>query len=230
MEQQRSDQPDDEAAVEVADVCVAPHDEVPVRLVERLPHRLALAVPVAVLAEHSDAVMTRWLPADAAIAAVRVAGVVVDHEHLVDQTKALDQVRRGWPRRSSRPWPPRCGRADRPRCVDRALASIERGGVERLVVKCAASSRLGLGSASSHGYHPPSRLPPREVQSAMTATVRVPTTLRTLTAGASEVEVEGATVGEVLDAARVGPPRFQGTAARRRRWAPAFRERVRGRR
>ena len=33
----------------------------------------------------------------------------------------------------------------------------------------------------------------------MPVTVRVPTTLRTLTAGASEVVVEGATVGEVLD-------------------------------
>lgn len=33
----------------------------------------------------------------------------------------------------------------------------------------------------------------------MSVTVRVPTTLRTLTAGASEVSVEGATVSEVLD-------------------------------
>jgi molybdopterin converting factor small subunit len=33
----------------------------------------------------------------------------------------------------------------------------------------------------------------------MPVTVRVPTTLRTLTAGASEVAVEGATVSEVLD-------------------------------
>ena len=34
----------------------------------------------------------------------------------------------------------------------------------------------------------------------MSATVRVPTTLRTLTAGASEVEVDGATVGQVIAA------------------------------
>ena len=33
----------------------------------------------------------------------------------------------------------------------------------------------------------------------MSVTVRVPTTLRTLTAGASEITVEGATVSEVLD-------------------------------
>ncbi|HVX16750.1 MAG TPA: ubiquitin-like small modifier protein 1 [Acidimicrobiales bacterium] len=33
----------------------------------------------------------------------------------------------------------------------------------------------------------------------MTVTVRIPTTLRTLTAGASEVQVEGSTVGEVLE-------------------------------
>ncbi len=32
----------------------------------------------------------------------------------------------------------------------------------------------------------------------MSATVRVPTTLRTLTAGASEVEVEGETLAEVI--------------------------------
>jgi molybdopterin synthase sulfur carrier subunit len=33
----------------------------------------------------------------------------------------------------------------------------------------------------------------------MSVTVRVPTTLRTLTAGASEVAVNGSTVGEVLE-------------------------------
>ena len=33
----------------------------------------------------------------------------------------------------------------------------------------------------------------------MSVTVRVPTTLRTLTAGASEIPVEGSTVAEVLD-------------------------------
>ena len=32
----------------------------------------------------------------------------------------------------------------------------------------------------------------------MSVTVRVPTTLRTLTAGASEIAVEGTTVGQVL--------------------------------
>ena len=43
----------------------------------------------------------------------------------------------------------------------------------------------------------------------MTVTVRVPTTLRTLTSGASEVTVEGATVGEVLTALDGAHPGFQ---------------------
>ena len=38
--------------------------------------------------------------------------------------------------------------------------------------------------------------------------VRVPTTLRTLTGGKSEVEVEGATVGEVIAALESGNPGF----------------------
>jgi molybdopterin synthase sulfur carrier subunit len=42
----------------------------------------------------------------------------------------------------------------------------------------------------------------------MSATVRVPTTLRTLTAGASEVTVDGATVGEVLAALEAQHPGF----------------------
>lgn len=43
----------------------------------------------------------------------------------------------------------------------------------------------------------------------MTATVRVPTTLRTLTAGASEVQVEGTSVGQVLDALETAHPGFK---------------------
>ena len=42
----------------------------------------------------------------------------------------------------------------------------------------------------------------------MSVTVRVPTTLRTLTAGQSEVAVEGATVGEVLAALESAHPGF----------------------
>jgi sulfur-carrier protein len=42
----------------------------------------------------------------------------------------------------------------------------------------------------------------------MSVTVRVPTTLRTLTGGASEVAVEGATVGEVLAALESTHPGF----------------------
>ena len=43
----------------------------------------------------------------------------------------------------------------------------------------------------------------------MSATVRIPTTLRPLTAGAAEVEVDGATVGEVLDSLEAAHPGFR---------------------
>lgn len=43
----------------------------------------------------------------------------------------------------------------------------------------------------------------------MSVTVRVPTTLRTLTAGASEVEVEGATVADVFAALEAKHPGFR---------------------
>ena len=43
----------------------------------------------------------------------------------------------------------------------------------------------------------------------MSVTVRVPTTLRTLTAGASEVTVEGTTVSEVLDQLESAHPGFR---------------------
>ena len=42
----------------------------------------------------------------------------------------------------------------------------------------------------------------------MTVSVRVPTQLRTLTGGAGEVQVEGATVGEVLKALDAAHPGF----------------------
>jgi molybdopterin converting factor small subunit len=42
----------------------------------------------------------------------------------------------------------------------------------------------------------------------MSVTVRVPTTLRTLTGGASEVSVDGATVGEVFDSLESAHPGF----------------------
>ncbi len=42
----------------------------------------------------------------------------------------------------------------------------------------------------------------------MSVTIRIPTTLRTLTGGASQVEVEGATVGEVLGALESAHPGF----------------------
>jgi sulfur-carrier protein len=43
----------------------------------------------------------------------------------------------------------------------------------------------------------------------MSVTVRVPTTLRTLTAGSSEVAVEGDTVGKVLDNLEAAHPGFK---------------------
>jgi len=43
----------------------------------------------------------------------------------------------------------------------------------------------------------------------MSVIVRVPTTLRTLTAGESEVAVEGATVSEVLDSLESAHPGFK---------------------
>ena len=42
----------------------------------------------------------------------------------------------------------------------------------------------------------------------MSVSVRIPTQLRTLTGGAGEVQVEGATVGEVLKALDVAHPGF----------------------
>ena len=43
----------------------------------------------------------------------------------------------------------------------------------------------------------------------MSVNVRIPTTLRTLTGGASEVAVEGSTVGEVLAALDASHPGFR---------------------
>jgi MoaD family protein len=42
----------------------------------------------------------------------------------------------------------------------------------------------------------------------MSVTVRVPTTLRTLTGGVSEVDLDGATVGEVLESLESAHPGF----------------------
>lgn len=43
----------------------------------------------------------------------------------------------------------------------------------------------------------------------MSVSIRIPTTLRTLTGGSSEVQVEGTTVGEVLDALESAHPGFK---------------------
>ena len=42
----------------------------------------------------------------------------------------------------------------------------------------------------------------------MAVTIRIPTTLRPLTAGAGEVEVAGSTVGEALASLEASPPGF----------------------
>ena len=43
----------------------------------------------------------------------------------------------------------------------------------------------------------------------MSVTIRIPTTLRTLTGGSAQVEVEGSTVGEVLSALEAAHPGFK---------------------
>ncbi len=43
----------------------------------------------------------------------------------------------------------------------------------------------------------------------MTVSIRIPTTLRTLTGGSSEVQVEGATVGEALQSLESAHPGFK---------------------
>jgi len=43
----------------------------------------------------------------------------------------------------------------------------------------------------------------------MTVSIRIPTTLRTLTGGSSEVQVEGATVGEALESLETAHPGFK---------------------
>jgi molybdopterin synthase sulfur carrier subunit len=43
----------------------------------------------------------------------------------------------------------------------------------------------------------------------MTVSIRIPTTLRTLTGGNSEVQVEGATVGEALESLETAHPGFK---------------------
>ncbi|MCB1270706.1 MAG: MoaD/ThiS family protein [Microthrixaceae bacterium] len=43
----------------------------------------------------------------------------------------------------------------------------------------------------------------------MSVTIRIPTTLRTLTGGESQVEVDGATVGEALNALDAAHPGFR---------------------
>ena len=54
----------------------------------------------------------------------------------------------------------------------------------------------------------------------MSVTVRVPTTLRTLTGGSAEVAVDGSTVGEVLDGLEGAHPGFKERLLDERRRLP----------
>lgn len=63
-------------------------------------------------------------------------------------------------------------------------------------------SREGLGTIARR------RPSLSEVSFPMTVSVRIPTTLRTLTAGQSEVKLEGTTVGEVLSSLEEAHPGF----------------------
>ena len=89
--QERTDEADDEPRTEVADVRVAPNDDVAVRREHRSPQRVALAAEVVEVGEHllgahhPSACICRDLrrPVDRA---------VVDHEDLVDEWAPLHEL------------------------------------------------------------------------------------------------------------------------------------------
>jgi hypothetical protein len=62
----------------------------------------------------------------------------------------------------------------------------------------------------------------------MTVSVRIPTTLRTLTGGQSQVSLEGANVRDVLASLDGAHPGFADRPAGRRRQPAPLRERLRG--
>jgi len=66
---------------------------------------------------------------------------------------------------------------------------------------------VAAGSITSREPTDRSRVEAKAIE--MSVTVRVPTTLRTLTGGESEVAVAGATVGEVLSALETAHPGFR---------------------
>ena len=121
--------------------------------------------------------------------------------------------------RASRPW-----RATRSSSTNSSWWNGRRAG--RSIDASLPAAPCRAQPARAGGGHGTAPLASR----AMTVTVRVPTTLRPLTGGKSEVQVEGATVGEVLANLDAAHPGFQRPPPRRRGRPAPLRQRVRGRR
>ena len=101
------------------------------------------------------------------------------------------------------------------------------------------SGRPGPGSARYALRRPcwpvPAGRPPHHLglhrgATPMSVTIRVPPVFRTMTSGSAQVDVEGATIGEVLSRPREPAPRLLRQAVRRQRGPRPLRQRVRRRR
>ncbi len=91
VQQQGAEQPGDESRLEIADVAVAPHDEVAVAGGERLPQRLTLAGSRSALGQ--DVVCAQNDSAGLPCPESGVVGrSVVDDENLVDEGYPLDEL------------------------------------------------------------------------------------------------------------------------------------------
>ena len=77
--------------LEVDEVGIAPHDDVAVALVQRAPHRRALAVAVSVLGKHLRGGDHPGTTGDRDSGGV-VVRVVVDDEDLVDEANVVDEL------------------------------------------------------------------------------------------------------------------------------------------
>ena len=207
VRQQRTEQTGDEVGFEADDVGVAPHDDVALRLGQRLPHApRPCRDRRRGRASTSAAAITR-APAAAATLGGPVGRVVVDHEDLVDQAAPVHRGASGSSRRWRRPSPPRRAPAGTPRRPGRpwpraSAREVELGVVER---------RQDRRDRRTQARYPPAGMSPMPAGvrvAVMSVKVRVPTTLRTLTGGKSEVEVEGATVGEVIYGLDTAHPGF----------------------
>ena len=83
IREQRAEHASYEAHIEVADVGIAPHDDVAARHVQRLPQHLALAVAAAEIGQHVCGV--HHMRAGAArLLRGGVGRVIVDHDDLID--------------------------------------------------------------------------------------------------------------------------------------------------